>query len=101
MPLIEVISSPANLTSNRFPLKEGPNVLGRDKGCDIEIPDPRISSRHAIILVTGNRVEFIDQNSTNGIYLNDQRLRKGDWMVGATYSWATRKCASKESRPWT
>lgn len=84
MPLIEVISSPANLPSNRFPLKEGPNVLGRDKGCDIEIPDPRISSRHAIILVTGNRVEFIDQNSTNGIYLNDQRVRKGEWMVGAT-----------------
>lgn len=84
MPLIEVISSPANLASNRFPLKEGPNVLGRDKGCDIEIPDPRISSRHAIIMVTGNRVEFIDQNSTNGIYLNDQRLRKGEWMAGAT-----------------
>ncbi len=84
MPLIEVISSPANLKTNRFPLKEGPNVLGRDKGCDIEIPDPRISSKHAIIMVTGERVEFIDQNSTNGIYINDQRLRKGDWSDGAT-----------------
>jgi adenylate cyclase len=84
MPLIEVISSPANLKTNRFPLKEGPNVLGRDKGCDIEIPDPRISSKHAIIMVTGNRVEFIDQNSTNGIYLNDQRVRKGDWIEGVT-----------------
>jgi adenylate cyclase len=84
MPLIEVISSPANLKSNRFPLKEGPNVLGRDKGCDIEIPDPRISSKHAIIMVTGEKVEFIDQNSTNGIYINDQRLRKGEWTDGAT-----------------
>jgi adenylate cyclase len=84
MPLIEVISSPANLKTNRFPLKEGPNVLGRDKGCDIEIPDPRISSKHAIILVTGGKVEFIDQNSTNGIYFNDQRLRKGEWTEGAT-----------------
>jgi adenylate cyclase len=84
MPLIEVISSPANLKTNRFPLKEGPNVLGRDKGCDIEIPDPRISSKHAIILVTGAKVEFIDQNSTNGIYFNDQRLRKGEWTEGAT-----------------
>ncbi|MDQ3003106.1 MAG: FHA domain-containing protein [Fibrobacterota bacterium] len=84
MPLIEVVSSPANLQTNRFPLREGPNVLGRDKGCDIEIPDPRISSKHCIIMVTGENVEFIDQNSTNGIYIDDQRLRKGKWAVGAT-----------------
>jgi adenylate cyclase len=84
MPYIEIISSPANLKTNRFALKEGPNVLGRDKGCDIEIADPRISSKHAVILVQGQEVEFIDQNSTNGIYLDDQRVRKGKWAEGAT-----------------
>jgi adenylate cyclase len=84
MPLIEVVSSPANLKTNRFPLREGPNVLGREKGCDIEIPDPRISSRHAVIMVQGENVEFVDQNSTNGIYIDDQRLRKGRWPAGAT-----------------
>lgn len=84
MPYIEIISSPANLKTNRFPLKEGANVLGREKGCDIEIADPRISSKHAVILVQGQDVEFIDQNSTNGIYLNDQRLRKGKWAEGST-----------------
>jgi adenylate cyclase len=84
MPLIEVINCPVPLKANRFPLKEGPNVLGRDKGCDVEIPDPRISSKHCIILVTGDKVEFIDQNSTNGIFMNDQRTRKGDWNSGTT-----------------
>jgi adenylate cyclase len=84
MPYIEIISSPANLKTNRFPLKEGANVLGREKGCDIEIPDPRISSKHAIVMVQGQEVEFIDQNSTNGIYLDEQRLRKGKWPEGAT-----------------
>src|SRR3954471_21954582 len=84
MPFIEIISSPANLKTNRFPLKEGPNVLGREKGCDIEIPDPRISSKHCIILVQGTDVEFVDQNSTNGVYIDDQRLRKGKWAEGAT-----------------
>jgi adenylate cyclase len=84
MPFIEIISSPANLTTNRFPLKEGVNVLGREKGCDIEIPDPRISSKHCIIMVQGPEVEFIDQNSTNGVYVDDQRLRKGKWAEGAT-----------------
>ena len=90
MPFIEVISSPVPLRSDSFPLKEGANLLGREKGCDIEIPDPRISSRHAIIMVDGGQVEFIDQNSTNGIYLNNQRTRKAKWppddilVIGST-----------------
>jgi adenylate cyclase len=84
MPFIEVVSCPASLKTNRYPLREGANVLGRDKGCDIEIPDPRISSKHAIIMVEGENVEFIDQNSTNGIYIDDQRLRKGNWPDGVT-----------------
>ncbi len=84
MLFIEVVSSPANLTTHRFFLREGANVLGREKGCDIEIPDPRISSKHAIIMVQGDSVEFLDQNSTNGIYIDDQRLRKGAWPMGST-----------------
>jgi adenylate cyclase len=84
MPYLEIISSPANLSVNRFPLKEGANVLGREKGCDIEIADPRISSKHAILMVQGQDVEVIDQNSTNGIYLDDQRVRKAKWRDGAT-----------------
>ena len=84
MPQIEVINSPAHLTNHIFPLKEGPNLLGRDKGCDVEIPDPRISSKHCIIMVEGDKVEFIDQNSTNGVYIDDQRTRKGNWPSGAT-----------------
>jgi adenylate cyclase len=84
MPLIEVINCPVPLKTNRFPLKEGANVLGRDKECDVEIPDPRISSKHCIIMVEGDKVEFIDQNSTNGIFMNDHRSRKGVWTSGTT-----------------
>ncbi len=84
MPLIEVISCPVALKTNSFPLKEGANLIGREKGCDIEIPDPRISSKHAVILLENGRIEFLDQNSTNGIYMNEQRMRKGEWPDGAT-----------------
>ncbi len=84
MPLIEVINCPVPLKTNRFPLREGANVLGRDKECDVEIPDPRISSKHCIIMVEGDKVEFIDQNSTNGIFMNAHRSRKGVWTSGTT-----------------
>jgi adenylate cyclase len=82
MPQIEIIATPAALKSAVFPLKQGANLLGREKGCDIEIPDPRISARHCVIMVEGETVEFIDQNSTNGILLNDVRTRKARWMPG-------------------
>ncbi len=82
MPQIEIIATPAPLKRNVFPLKQGANLLGRERGCDIEIPDPRISARHCIIMVEGETVEFIDQNSTNGILLNDVRTRKARWLPG-------------------
>ena len=84
MPVIEIVICPVPLTATRFSLKEGPNLLGRDAGCDVEVPDPRISSKHCIILVEGEKVEFIDQNSTNGIFMGGQRTRKGIWPYGTT-----------------
>lgn len=82
MPQIEIIATPATLKATTFPLKQGANLLGREKGCDIEIPDPRISARHCILMVEGETVEFIDQNSTNGILLDNVRTRKARWMPG-------------------
>jgi adenylate cyclase len=84
MPSLEVLSSPITLKARLFPLKQGANLLGREKGCDIEIPDPRISSRHCIVMVEGEQVEFLDQNSTNGIFVNDERVRKARWKPGVT-----------------
>jgi len=84
MPLIEVINCPGTLISHQLPLKQGSNLLGRDKHCDLEIPDPRISSKHCILIVDGENVEFIDQDSTNGVYINDQRTRSGIWPAGTT-----------------
>ena len=82
MPQIAVLATPVSLKRTVFPLKQGANLLGREKGCDIEIPDPRISARHCVIMVEGETVEFIDQNSTNGILLNEVRTRKARWMPG-------------------
>lgn len=80
MAYIEVVNCPISLKSNRYLLREGTNLLGREKGSDVEIPDPKISARHAILMVKGENVEFIDQNSTNGILLNKVRTRKARWQ---------------------
>lgn len=51
-------------------------TLGRTAGkCDIALPGSEsVSSRHCRISVNGNRVTVTDLNSTNGTYMNEQRL---------------------------
>lgn len=51
-------------------------TLGRTPGrCDIALPGSEsVSSCHCRITVNGNRVTVTDLNSTNGTYMNDQRL---------------------------
>lgn len=70
----------------RLIVKEGPNpgtefeltqretVLGRRAGNDIVIAFPAISSQHARITVEGKFYFLEDLNSSNGTYLNGQRI---------------------------
>lgn len=58
--------------------RAGPDVLiGRDLHNDIVIPEHSISRRQASIRCDGDRAILIDLNSSNGTYLNHERLPKG------------------------
>lgn len=76
---------------SRYPLKIGMNLVGRDQGCDIFIPDPHISRKHLSIDVVGDgTITVIDLGSTNGMVVNGERvpsaiLHPGDsFTVGQT-----------------
>ena len=70
-----------------IPGKEHPSqpgtTIGRE-GCDINIADPEVSRRHATIREEGGQVSIEDLGSTNGTYVNGERitglraLRAGD-----------------------
>lgn len=47
-------------------------VVGRTTG-DIQLPDPRVSSRHAQFELSGGEVWLRDLGSTNGSFVNGQR----------------------------
>lgn len=54
-----------------------PYLIGRD-ACDLTIPEPSISRKHAEITRDGNHRYFItDLNSSNGIKLNGERITPG------------------------
>ena len=72
-------------------LKSGMNFIGRDRICDIFVPDPHISRKHASVdLVSDGSMTLIDLGSTNGILVNGRKvpsaiLQPGDsFVIGQT-----------------
>ena len=49
-------------------------VIGRGKGCEIQLPDPTVSARHASLRLRGGENLIIDEGSTNGIAVGSVRL---------------------------
>lgn len=58
----------------RFNLKEPKLIIGRDKLADIQITDPNISRKHALVHRQGDSYYIADYGSRNGTYLNDQKI---------------------------
>ena len=67
--------------------REGQSLhIGRSPASDIQLDDPSVSRRHAVIAHRGGRAVLLDDRSLNGIYVNGQRvseavLRDGDWIA--------------------
>jgi pSer/pThr/pTyr-binding forkhead associated (FHA) protein len=49
-------------------------IIGREETCDVSIPDPVVSSKHARLVYRNAHWWVEDLMSTNGTYLNDERL---------------------------
>jgi pSer/pThr/pTyr-binding forkhead associated (FHA) protein len=49
-------------------------VLGRDPSCQVVIDEPRVSLNHAEIQQQGGDYVLADLNSSNGTFVNGQRL---------------------------
>jgi pSer/pThr/pTyr-binding forkhead associated (FHA) protein len=49
-------------------------VIGRGEGCDLRLPDPSISHRHASIRQRGSEYLIVDEGSTNGTFVGPVRL---------------------------
>lgn len=49
-------------------------VIGRGEGCEIRLPDPSVSHRHASIRQRGTEYIVLDEGSTNGTFVGPVRL---------------------------
>ena len=85
-----VIVAPADQKGRSFDLN-GELTVGRAAGCQVALEDNYVSQLHARVFARDGTVWVEDLGSTNGTYLNDQRVsaplavRRGDQLkVGST-----------------
>jgi pSer/pThr/pTyr-binding forkhead associated (FHA) protein len=60
-----------------FPLNKPKILLGSHENCDICISGASVSRKHLAILVEGDSFFVIDQGSTNGSFMNEERMVPG------------------------
>jgi pSer/pThr/pTyr-binding forkhead associated (FHA) protein len=85
-----VIVAPSEQKGRSFELN-GELTVGRAAGCQVALEDNYVSQLHARVFTRDGGVWVEDLGSTNGTYLNDQRVsaplavRRGDQLkVGST-----------------
>jgi pSer/pThr/pTyr-binding forkhead associated (FHA) protein len=49
-------------------------VLGRGAGCDVRLPDPSVSVRHASLRAQGAEFILVDEGSSNGTFVGEVRV---------------------------
>lgn len=62
--------------------REGEVALGRSRECEVRLPDADTSRRHAKIVCAGGRFVLHDLASTNGTFVNGERIEQRELRAG-------------------
>src|ERR1044072_5165243 len=69
-----LVMTPGKQEGKLLELKQPQFIIGRAPGCNLRPASPMISKRHCALLVRGEKAFIRDFGSTNGTYLNDERV---------------------------
>jgi pSer/pThr/pTyr-binding forkhead associated (FHA) protein len=64
----------AGMTGRAYDLKVEKTTIGRVEDNAFQIPEPSVSSHHCEVLVSGSSVVVRDLNSTNGTFINGEKV---------------------------
>jgi len=65
-------------------LKADKTTIGRVEDNTFQIAEPSVSSHHCEVLLRGNEVVIKDLNSTNGTFINDEKITESVLKPGQT-----------------
>lgn len=91
--VLEIIEGP--LAGRVFRLEGDPVVLGRRESCEIVLPDGSISRRHARIDPRKGNWVITDLNSTNGTFVNGERIKVKTLSPGDSVKLGATLCVYK------
>src|SRR5262245_9032390 len=67
----------------RFTLQDGPDLmLGRSPSVLYHLRDPTVDRAHCQVIVDGDQVTIVDEDSTEGTFVNGTRIRRHTMKVG-------------------
>ena len=72
--MVKLVILNQGLTGQVFELTAERTTVGRVEDNNFQITDPSVSSRHAEILLRGAEVVIRDLNSTNGSFINGEKI---------------------------
>jgi len=61
-------------------------LIGRSRECDVQIEDANVSRRHAELRQEGTSFWIVDLDSTNGLEVNGQHLKRSKLEPGDTFT---------------
>jgi len=76
-----LVSTTTALADRHFPI-EGSMIVGRSAECDISLGVAHLSRKHARLWVEGECLWVEDLGSSNGTYVNNQRVRRAQLKRG-------------------
>ena len=69
-----------------IPLRQGTTILGRRPDCDIRVPTPYVSRKHARIVCDEVKALIQDLGSANGTFINNRQVIEAPVNAGDTIS---------------
>jgi pSer/pThr/pTyr-binding forkhead associated (FHA) protein len=80
--LVQLVMFKADGQRREFTLRKDVTVIGRAIECDFQIPLLAVSRKHCQITLRQDHIAIKDLGSSNGTFLNDQRLQEADLEAG-------------------
>lgn len=81
------------------PLDGGPFTIGRNESCGLHIDSSRVSREHALIEAHDGQFHIRDLGSTNGTFVNGERIREAPLQDGDVVLIADVECSFHHRRP--